>query len=185
VTASTSALRAEVRTFLAETGFTPRCDSWMRGFDREFSRAVAQRGWVGMTWPRRYGGGARSSAERLVVTEELLRAGAPVAAHWTADRQIGPTLLTHGTEQQRAEVLPAICAGEVVVCLGLSEPEAGRRRLAHHRHEDLDDLRPPRHARLRPGPHRRGRRSALRAHRVPDADVDARHHRAADPRSGR
>jgi alkylation response protein AidB-like acyl-CoA dehydrogenase len=118
-------LRHEVRTMLAGTEFTPRCDSWMRGFDAGFSRAVGTRGWIGMTWPTEYGGGGRSGLERLVVTEELLRAGAPVAAHWTADRQIGPTLLRHGTEQQRRELLPAICAGDVVVCLGMSEADAG------------------------------------------------------------
>jgi len=119
------ALRREVRAFLSSADFTPRCDSWMRGFDRAFTTSVAAQGWIGMTWPREYGGGGRSNLARLAVTEELLRAGAPVAAHWTADRQIGPVILRHGTEHLRQEFLPAICRGEVVVCLGLSETEAG------------------------------------------------------------
>jgi alkylation response protein AidB-like acyl-CoA dehydrogenase len=117
-------LRAQVRQLIAERGVRPGCDSWMRGFDREFSRAVAARGWIGMTWPREFGGGERSNTERLAVTEELLRAGAPVAAHWTADRQIGPAVLRYGSPGLREEFLPAICRGDLVFCLGMSETEA-------------------------------------------------------------
>ncbi|MCW2901049.1 MAG: putative acyl-CoA dehydrogenase [Streptosporangiaceae bacterium] len=119
------ALRRDVREFVAAASFAPRCDSWMRGFDPVFSRAVAERGWIGMTWPGEYGGGERSNLARLVVTEELLRAGAPVAAHWTADRQIGPAILRYGSDELRTGFLPAICRGEVVFCLGMSETEAG------------------------------------------------------------
>lgn len=118
-------LRREVRAFVAESGISPRSDRWMRGFDAEFSRQLGKRGWIGMTWPTVYGGGGRSNVERLVVTEELLRAGAPVTAHWTADRQIGPAVLAGGTDELRAEILPAICRGEVVAALGMSETEAG------------------------------------------------------------
>jgi alkylation response protein AidB-like acyl-CoA dehydrogenase len=125
VTEDLDRLGRDVREFVAATGVVARSDSWMRGFDQEFSRAVGKRGWIGMTWPRRYGGGERSNEARLVVTEELLRAGAPVAAHWTADRQIGPAILRYGSEELRAEFLPAICRGDVVFCLGLSETEAG------------------------------------------------------------
>lgn len=119
------ALRKEVREFLADTEFTPMCDSWMRGFDLEFTRALGKRGWLGMPVPREYGGQGRSYIERFVVTEELLRAGAPVAAHWIADRQIAPTLLAHGSERLRTELLPGICRGEVIFCVGMSEPNAG------------------------------------------------------------
>jgi len=119
------ALRREVREFVAAAGVPARCDSWMRAYDPKFSRQLGERGWIGMTWPREYGGGERSNVERFVVTEELLRAGAPVMGHWTADRQIGPSILCHGTEELRAEFLPAICRGELVFGLGLSETEAG------------------------------------------------------------
>jgi alkylation response protein AidB-like acyl-CoA dehydrogenase len=78
-----------------------------------------------MTMPREYGGQARSYVERLAVTEELLRAGAPVAAHWIADRQIAPAVLRHGSEDLRREVIPAIIRGDAVFCLGMSEPTAG------------------------------------------------------------
>ena len=97
-------LREEVRHFLAEqfSGAAPvkRAKSW-GGFDREFSRRVGARGWIGMTWPKKYGGHERSALERYVVLEESLAAGAPTSAHWVADRQSGPLLLRFGTEEQR------------------------------------------------------------------------------------
>src|SRR5918999_5693983 len=89
-------LRKEVREFLAEqfSGANPvkRARSW-GGFDREFSRRVGERGWIGMTWPKTYGGGERTFLERYVVMEEMLAVGAPVAAHWIGDRQSGPLIL--------------------------------------------------------------------------------------------
>jgi acyl-CoA dehydrogenase len=118
-------LRSEVRVFLQERGSEGCCDSWLRGFDRDFSLALGGRGWVGMTVPSRWGGAGRSYVERYVVTEELLRAGAPVAYHWFADRQIAPTLLASGNERLQAEILPGICRGEICFCIGISEPNAG------------------------------------------------------------
>lgn len=122
-------LREEVRAFLREdpaVGVGPVLeDGWIAGFDRAFSRRLGERGWIGMTWPERYGGGGRSYLDRLIVTEELLLAGAPVAAHWFGDRQIGPALLAHGSEEQRRELIPAILAAEVCFCVGMSEPDAG------------------------------------------------------------
>lgn len=126
--AGTAALRAEVRAFLrGELGDLPaerRANSWSV-FDADFSRKLARRGWIGMTWPRRYGGGERTALERYVLLEELLAAGAPVGAHWIADRQSGPALLRYGTEAQRARLLPAIAQGECFFCIGMSEPNAG------------------------------------------------------------
>ncbi len=122
------ALREEVRAFLADELATrtplARADSW-NGFDRDFSRKLGQRGWLGMTWPKQYGGHERSAFERYVVVEETLAAGAPVAAHWIADRQSGPSLLKYGTEEQKQTVLPGIAAGETVFCIGMSEPDSG------------------------------------------------------------
>jgi alkylation response protein AidB-like acyl-CoA dehydrogenase len=120
-------LRDEIRAFLAATLVTQAIpeDSWINGFSPEFSRRLGAGGWIGMTWPRAYGGGERSYVERAIVTEELLRAGAPTAAHWVGDRQIGPALLAHGTEEQKREILPRIVRGELVFCLGMSEPGAG------------------------------------------------------------
>jgi alkylation response protein AidB-like acyl-CoA dehydrogenase len=121
-------LRDRIRAFLADAlparGAIPE-DGWIHGFDREFSRRLGAGGWIGLTWPREYGGGGRNYVERAIVTEELLRAGAPTAAHWVGDRQIGPALLAHGSEEQKREIIPAIARGELVFCLGMSEPGAG------------------------------------------------------------
>ncbi|MBI4560468.1 MAG: acyl-CoA dehydrogenase family protein [Candidatus Rokubacteria bacterium] len=128
-TAEQRALRQEVRDFLAhelpvEARPFPE-DGWIAGFSLSFSRKLGARGWIGLTWPSRYGGQERSPLDRLIITEELLRAGAPVAAHWLGDRQVGPALLAYGSEEQKAEFLPRIARGEVVFCLGMSEPGAG------------------------------------------------------------
>ena len=120
-------LRAEVREFLAaELGADHHPGLGMGArFDPEFSRKLAQRGWVGMAIPPEYGGRGRSAVDRFIVTDELLAAGAPTLAHFVADRQTGPTLLRFGTEQQRQRFLPAICAGECWFSLGMSEPDSG------------------------------------------------------------
>lgn len=122
------ALRWEVRSFLTEnlagTSDEDRTATW-DGFDPAFSRAVGERGWIGMTWPKRYGGGERSALERYVVLEEMLAAGAPVAAHWFADRQSGPLLLRYATEEQRLELLPRMARGELFFAVGMSEPNVG------------------------------------------------------------
>jgi alkylation response protein AidB-like acyl-CoA dehydrogenase len=121
-------LREQVRTFLdrqlAGTDPVRRANCWMR-HDAEFSRALGQAGFIGMVWPKRFGGHDRSPAERYIVLEELLAAGAPVCAHWVADRQSGPLILKYGTEQQKQRLLPGIVRGETYFCIGLSEPGAG------------------------------------------------------------
>jgi hypothetical protein len=121
------ALRHEVRAFLAEElppDFRPGLGLGGR-HDPEFSKRLAARGWVGMAIPREYGGGGATTVERFVVVEELLAAGAPIAAHWVAERQTAPTLLAFGTEEQREWFLPRIAAGECWFSLGMSEPDAG------------------------------------------------------------
>jgi alkylation response protein AidB-like acyl-CoA dehydrogenase len=78
-----------------------------------------------MTWPKEYGGHERSQLERYVVIEELLAAGAPVGAHWIADRQSGPLLLRLGNEELTRRWVPAIARGEACPGLGVSEPGSG------------------------------------------------------------
>ena len=125
--ASAAELRQEVRAFLREA--LP--DDYLRNSDfnagesAEFSRQLGARGWIGMTWPKQYGGQERSFLERYVVTEELLAAGAPVGSHWIADRQSGPQFLKFGTEAQRQKFLPAITRGECFFSIGMSEPDSG------------------------------------------------------------
>ena len=123
------ALRAEVRAFLREQidagVFTPGVDTWLTRWNPDFTKALAARGWLGMTIPAEYGGQGRTLMERFVVTEELLAVGAPVAAQWVADRQAAPSLLTYGTEEQKQRFLPGIAGGEISWAIGMSEPESG------------------------------------------------------------
>jgi Acyl-CoA dehydrogenase, middle domain/Acyl-CoA dehydrogenase, N-terminal domain/Acyl-CoA dehydrogenase, C-terminal domain len=120
--------RGEIRQFLrAEFGHSlpeDRVNSWTT-FDPVFSRKLGEQGWIGMTWPAKYGGHDRDPIERYVLLEELLAAGAPVGAHWIADRQSGPALLKYGTEGQRRKFLPGMAGGTVYCCIGMSEPNAG------------------------------------------------------------
>jgi acyl-CoA dehydrogenase len=122
-------LRHRVREFLneeiSEGRITPHCDQWLAGWDPDFSRRLAERGWIGMAFPAEYGGSAEGALARFVVTEELLAAGAPVAAHWIADRQSGQSLIKFGTEEQRRTFLPRIARGECYFAIGMSEPDTG------------------------------------------------------------
>ena len=127
-TEAAETLRAAVRGFLAselaERTAQQKAESWS-GQDRAFSRKMGERGWLGMTWPKRYGGQERTALERYVVLEEMLAAGAPVGYHWVAERQSGPSILKNGTEAQRQAILPKIAAGECSFCIGMSEPDSG------------------------------------------------------------
>ncbi len=124
----TKGLRQEVRDFLAvelkDIPAVTRAQTWM-GFDAAFSAKLGARGWIGMRWPKQYGGHERSAFDRYVVLEEMLAAGAPVGAHWIGDRQSGPLLLRFGTEEQRQSILPKVARGECFLCIGMSEPDSG------------------------------------------------------------
>jgi Acyl-CoA dehydrogenase, N-terminal domain/Acyl-CoA dehydrogenase, middle domain len=122
------AMRRKVRAFLEEERAqgryaAHRC-SWIT-FDPDFSRRAAAAGFIGMTWPKKYGGGERSNLERFVVTEEMLAAAAPGGAHWIADRQSGPQILKYGSERARQSILPRIASGECYFGIGMSEPNSG------------------------------------------------------------
>ena len=124
---SEASLRDEVRQFLASAmpdDYLPDSD-FNTGSSIEFSGQLGAAGYIGMTWPHAYGGGERSFLERYIVTEELLAAGAPVGAHWIADRQSGPLLLRFGTESQRQRFLPGVARGEMFFSIGMSEPDTG------------------------------------------------------------
>lgn len=121
-------LRIEVRNFLDQNRAfltnSSAIDPWFE-LSPEFSCLLGKKGWIGMTWPKKYGGGERSYLDRYVVIEELLAAGAPVGAHWFADRQTGPLLLRFGTEEQKTFFLPKIVHGDCYFAIGMSEPNAG------------------------------------------------------------
>ncbi|MCP5366605.1 MAG: acyl-CoA dehydrogenase family protein [Hyphomicrobiales bacterium] len=128
IPAEDEALRGEVRAFLdqalRDVPADVRARSW-GGADAGFSRALAQRGWIGITFPQEYGGAGRSAFARFVLAEELLNAGAPVSMHWIADRQSGPLINKFGSAGQRAFYLPRICRAEAFFCIGMSEPGSG------------------------------------------------------------
>jgi hypothetical protein len=121
-------IRADVRAFLAEAlpdrPPARRARTWT-GWDADFSRALAARGWVGLTMPRHLGGAGLTPWHRYVLVEELLVAGAPIAAHWIGDRQSAPLLLKFGTPAQQQRYIPAVCRSELFFCIGMSEPNAG------------------------------------------------------------
>ena len=100
-------------------------DSWINGFSKEFAQVMADEGWIGMGWPKEHGGHERPPIERVIVAEEMISAGAPIAAMWFADRQMGPTLIAYGTADQQQEYLPKMLTGETTWCIGMSEPNAG------------------------------------------------------------
>ena len=122
------ALQREVRAFLAAELGQATVQPGL-GFnsakDPGFSRRLAERGWVGMALPKAYGGHDRSTVDRFVVVEELLRWGAPIGHHWVADRQTGPLIARYGTEAQKHRFLPGICRGELSFSIGMSEPDSG------------------------------------------------------------
>jgi alkylation response protein AidB-like acyl-CoA dehydrogenase len=123
-----AATRARVRAFLEEEcasgSFIPWKTTWTT-FNRGFSRRAGERGFIGMTWPKRYGGHECSALERYVVVEEMLAAGAPCGAHWIADRQSGPQILLHGSQRAKDEILARIVRGECSFGIGMSEPDSG------------------------------------------------------------
>ncbi|HTD91271.1 MAG TPA: acyl-CoA dehydrogenase family protein [Burkholderiales bacterium] len=120
-------LRDEVREFLKQeiAAGTLKPQLGHAEFDLEFTQKVAARGWIGLTWPKQYGGQERSYLERFVMTEEMLSACAPCAAHWFGDRQTGPSLLRYGSDYLKDKYLKAITRGEIAFALGMSEPGSG------------------------------------------------------------
>jgi alkylation response protein AidB-like acyl-CoA dehydrogenase len=125
----TEELRKEVRAFIADEiaagTFDPHVGLRTESFDREFSKRVGAKGWIGMTWPKKYGGQERSYLDRYVVTEEFRSVTAPTWGHFVADRQSGPVIIKYGSEKVKQEVLPRIVKGEVGFAIGMSEPGSG------------------------------------------------------------
>jgi alkylation response protein AidB-like acyl-CoA dehydrogenase len=128
-TAEQDAFRQEVRRFLQEVLSPEFREALKRSGDEgcspEFSRKLSQRGWIGLNWPLEYGGLGKGAMERFIFNEELAIHDAPVQYHFIGERQVGPSLMRHGTEEQRRDLLPKIARSEICFCLGLSEPEAG------------------------------------------------------------
>ena len=126
-TAEQEALRAQARQIAqsAVERYGRHNDSWINGFSKEFAKELAALGWIGLTWPSEFGGAGRPPVDRLIIAEELISAGAPIAAMWFADRQMGPSLIAYGSAEQQRRYLPAMLTGDTTWCIGMSEPNAG------------------------------------------------------------
>jgi len=124
-------LRGELRAWLRVhwDAAAQRASRALRGGDHgwnpAFSAALGRRGWIGLSWPERCGGGGRSLLEQFALIQEMERAGAPASFHAAAEMLIGPAIMAFGSAEQQQRFLPAILRGELSICLGYSEPEAG------------------------------------------------------------
>ena len=165
-------------------------DTERKGAAEAWTDAVSDRGWFAPHWPEEYGGAGLSPMEQFIYNQELAEAGAPIVGG-SGVSLLGPTLIVHGTEDQKEKYLPKILSGEDRVGAGLLRARRGvgprlvadprgprRRRVRHQRPEDLDVERALLRRDLRAGPHQPGRPEASR-HLVP---VDRRHpHAGAQP----
>jgi alkylation response protein AidB-like acyl-CoA dehydrogenase len=122
-TAAQDAFRQELQGFLRGEGLP--ADERPSGFDRAFSKKMSARGYIGLAWPQEYGGRGLGPIEQMIYTEQMILHDAPRGYHFTAERQVGPSLIRHGTEAQKREWLPKIVNADVSFALGLSEPGAG------------------------------------------------------------
>jgi len=127
-------LRTEVRSWLQEhlpweygRGLPPRFDDLAQevAFGREWQARLAGGRWVGVPWPEEYGGRGAGAVEHFIVTEELARARAPELVGRLGINLVGPTLLAHGTPEQKARWLPEILPARELWCQLFSEPGAG------------------------------------------------------------
>ncbi|MDY6972180.1 MAG: acyl-CoA dehydrogenase family protein [Desulfatiglans sp.] len=120
--------RQEVRSFLQaemEAGTINTRSNNFFEHNKSFSKKMSEKGWVGMTWPKEFGGQGRSYLDRIILVEECLRVQAPLGAHFLGDRQVGPAIIHAGTKEQQDKYLPLILNADISFCLLFSEPEAG------------------------------------------------------------
>ncbi|MDY6969188.1 MAG: acyl-CoA dehydrogenase family protein [Spirochaetota bacterium] len=122
-------LREEVRSFLKETKASGKYEFLNNGFlhvgARDFSKEVAKKGWIGMTWPKEFGGQGLGYLDRLIMLEEMFNFGAPMASHYMGDRQVGPGIIHFGSDFLKQEFLPKLINADITFCLLFSEPDAG------------------------------------------------------------
>jgi alkylation response protein AidB-like acyl-CoA dehydrogenase len=125
------AFRSEIRAWLARNWTTEKRTAHLkkpfkeRGWDAEFSRLMGRDGWIGVGWPKKFGGQGRSPTEQIAFITEMANAEAPIQAHNTGESIVAQALFLHGSKEQQDEWLPAIRRGERSFALGYSEPEAG------------------------------------------------------------
>jgi alkylation response protein AidB-like acyl-CoA dehydrogenase len=119
--------RDEVRAWLAANnpGREPADDREAFEFRRAWQRTLNERGWAGLSWPTEYGGAGATLVEQAIFSEELARAGAPQMANVLGLAMGGPTVIAHGTEEQKQRFLQPILAADEIWCQGFSEPQSG------------------------------------------------------------
>ncbi|MEE8443697.1 MAG: acyl-CoA dehydrogenase family protein [Dehalococcoidia bacterium] len=121
--------RQEVRDFL-DNELTPefldsRSEVAGIGVSREFSRMLGRKGWIGLAWPREYGGQGLGHVEYVIYREEMIMHGAPVGYHLTGENQMAPSIMMYGTDEQKQWFIPRIASGDLSICIGYSEPDSG------------------------------------------------------------
>ena len=125
------AFQQQVRDFIAEHGSPEVCDLTREGMAqlvdtperRTFMKRMSEQGWIGMSWPKEYGGGEQPGIYEYLLNEELAAAGAPLIGKGVGI--VGKTIIRHGNERLKAEFLPKILNAEVEFAIGYSEPDAG------------------------------------------------------------
>ena len=120
-------LRQTLRTYF-ENLMTPDQRRAVRGMEggkayRDLIRRIGSDGWLGVGWPKEYGGGGLTMVEQMIFLEEQRRANAPFP--FVTVSTVGPALMDFGTQEQKREFLPRILAGECHFSIGYSEPNAG------------------------------------------------------------
>jgi alkylation response protein AidB-like acyl-CoA dehydrogenase len=121
------AFRDELRGWLEANrpGDEPSGDEAAFEFRRDWQRKLNDAGWAGISWPEEYGGRGASLIEQAIFNEEMVRARTPQMANVLALAMGGPTVIAHGTEEQRKRYLPPILSAEEIWCQGFSEPDSG------------------------------------------------------------
>ncbi len=124
---SEQAFRDELRAWLEANhpGPTPREDQGAFEFRRAWQRRLHDAGWAGIAWPQEYGGRGASLIEQAIFNEEIVRARMPQLANVLGLAMGGPTVIAHGSEEQRRRYLPPILSADEIWCQGFSEPDSG------------------------------------------------------------
>jgi alkylation response protein AidB-like acyl-CoA dehydrogenase len=119
--------RDELRDWIADhhPGKTPEGDEAAFEFTRAWQQRLNERGWAGLTWPAEYGGAGATQIEQAIFYEEIARARAPRMANTLGLAMGGPTVIAHGTDEQKERYLAPILSAEEIWCQGFSEPESG------------------------------------------------------------
>jgi alkylation response protein AidB-like acyl-CoA dehydrogenase len=119
--------RDTLRSWIADNhpGKEPEGDEASFEFRREWQRALNERGWAGLTWPTEYGGAGATQIEQAILFEEFARSRAPQMANVLGLTMGGPTVIAHGTDEQKARFLAPILSADEMWCQGFSEPESG------------------------------------------------------------